>query len=275
MREAIQKQMDSDLIKQNAYTKYGTAILADKDGNGYSVGVSRVIYDCHSDNDIGGYHFRTPDDDFNQEDSDRLVKEYQDWLDYKKDNFQLAGYKIASDDEQEIDLDKKIQDGQKYNIYVNHITSTPSDIFRWYAAKREVDFKYYYHDNDKNLNVMNPKDKPLNVIKNGYYNEGKYNSTQGWNALISYGDNKPEFSNIPANGNTPTTTVHDANSFESRLTDAPKTSKEDTQVLHDALSGRFFDYAVGLITDNQGALNNFGKAQAAYPSGTILLKVKM
>ncbi|AWD62712.1 YSIRK family gram-positive signal peptide [Limosilactobacillus reuteri] len=136
-------------------------------------------------------------------------------------------------------LDKKIQDGQKYNIYVNHITSTPSDIFRWYAAKREVDFKYYYHDNDKNLNVMNPKDKPLNVIKNGYYNEGKYNSTQGWNALISYGDNKPEFSNIPANGNTPTTTVHDANSFESRLTDAPKTSKEDTQVLHDTLSGRF------------------------------------
>ena len=85
---------------------------------------------------------------------------------------------------------------------------------------------------------------------------------------------EPVFSNLPKkDSNVNQTDISDANSFETRLLpDDLKTTKDQTKVLHDTINGRYYDVALGLITDNQGNLNNYGKASMIYPSGTILFE---
>ena len=69
------------------------------------------------------------------------------------------------------------------------------------------------------------------------------------------------------------TDISDANSFETRLLpDDLKTTKDQTKVLHDTINGRYVDLALGLITDKQSNLNNYGQANLLYPSGTILFE---
>ncbi|MBB1110246.1 YSIRK-type signal peptide-containing protein [Limosilactobacillus sp. pH52_RY] len=266
IRDAIQAQIDQDTQKQLAYKDQGTAIVPDKAGLPTEIGVSSVVYSSLSDNTLGGYHFRdelTPG--YNKDLQTQLVDQYNKWLDYKKAHFALAGYKLADQDEQAINLDDPIEDGKTYNIYVNHQISVVN-IYHWTELKRTVEFKYYYKQDDKNDQAAD------SVTKNGYYNAGKYNQAQPKQFINKMGE--PVFSNLPKISNTVNQTdISDANSFETRLLpDDLKTTKDQTKVLHDTINSRYVDLALGLITDNQGNLNNYGKATPIYPSGTILFE---
>ncbi|WP_225432287.1 YSIRK-type signal peptide-containing protein [Limosilactobacillus reuteri] len=275
IKDAIQAQIDADTQKQLAYKDQGTAIVPDKDGNPTEIGVSPVISAPFSDNEIGGYHSRDGhvktdgshyfDAVYTKDERDVLVDAYNKWMDYKKAHFALAGYKLADQDEQAINLDDPIEDGKTYNIYVNHQISVVN-VYHWTELKRTVEFKYYYKQNDKNDQAAD------SVTKNGYYNDGKYNQAQPKQFINMMGE--PVFSNLPKkDSNVNQTDISDANSFETRLLpDDLKTTKDQTKVLHDTINGRYYDVALGLITDNQGNLNNYGKASMIYPSGTILFE---
>lgn len=275
IKDAIQAQIDADTQKQLAYKDQGTAIIPDKDGLPTEIGVSPVISAPFSDNEIGGYHSRDGDVQtdgshyfdtvYTKDERDVLVDAYNKWLDYKKDHFALAGYKLADQDEQAINLNDPIEDGKTYNIYVNHQISVVN-VYHWTELKRTVEFKYYYKQDDKNAQAAD------SVTKNGYYNDGKYNQTQPEQFINTAG--KPVFSNLPKkDSNVNQTDISDANSFETRLLpDDLKTTKDQTKVLHDTINSRYIDLAVGLITDSQGNLNNYGKASMIYPSGTILFE---
>ncbi|MDE7055697.1 MAG: YSIRK-type signal peptide-containing protein, partial [Lactobacillus sp.] len=201
IKDAIQAQIDADTQKQLAYKDQGIAIVPDKDGLPTAIGVSPVIYGDFRDDDIGGYAFRDglerPDgsyyfnDTYTKDKSAKLVDDYNKWFDYKKANFALAGYKLADQDEQAINLDDPIEDGKTYNIYVNHQRSVVN-VYHWNELKRTVEFKYYYNQNDKNATAAD------SITKNGYYNDGKYNSTQ--TSLTHLIDNSlvPQFSNLPS-----------------------------------------------------------------------------
>lgn len=181
IKDAIQAQIDADTQKQLAYKDQGTAIIPDKDGLPTEIGVSPVISAPFSDNEIGGYHSRDGDVQtdgshyfdtvYTKDERDVLVDAYNKWLDYKKDHFALAGYKLADQDEQAINLNDPIEDGKTYNIYVNHQISVVN-VYHWTELKRTVEFKYYYKQDDKNAQAAD------SVTKNGYYNDGKYNQTQ-------------------------------------------------------------------------------------------------
>lgn len=198
IKDAIQAQIDADTQKQLAYKDQGTAIVPDKDGNPTEIGVSPVISAPFSDNEIGGYHSRDghvpPDGShyfdtvYTKDERDVLVDAYNKWLDYKKDHFALAGYKLADQDEQAINLNDPIEDGKTYNIYVNHQISVVN-VYHWTELKRTVEFKYYYKQDDKNAQAAD------SVTKNGYYNDGKYNQTQPEQFINTAG--KPVFSNLP------------------------------------------------------------------------------
>ncbi|WP_282805717.1 MucBP domain-containing protein [Lactobacillus isalae] len=267
IRDAIQAQIDQDTQKQLAYKDQGTAIVPDKAGLPTEIGVSPVVYSSFSDNTLGGYHFRyetTPE--YTKDLQTQLVDQYNKWLDYKKAHFALAGYKLADQDEQAINLDDPIEAGKTYNIYVNHQISVVN-IYHWTELKRTVEFKYYYKQDDKNDQAAD------SVTKNGYYNDGKYNQAQPKQFINHTGE--PVFSNLPKidNNRVNQTDISDANSFETRLLpDDLKTTKDQTKVLHDTINSRYVDLALGLITDNQGNLNNYGKATPIYPSGTILFE---
>ena len=266
IKDAIQAQIDADTQKQLSYKDQATAIVPDKDGNPTEIGVSPVVSAPFSDNDLGGYYFRdTTTNRYRQNQQTQLVDAYNKWLDYKKQNFALAGYKLADQDEQAINLDDPIEDGKTYNIYVNHQLSVVN-VYHWTELKRTVEFKYYYKQDDKNAQAAD------SVTKNGYYNDGKYNQTQPEQFINTAG--KPVFSNLPKkDSNVNQTDISDANSFETRLLpDDLKTTKDQTKVLHDTINSRYIDLAVGLITDSQGNLNNYGKASMIYPSGTILFE---
>ncbi|WP_242368368.1 mucin-binding protein [Lactobacillus intestinalis] len=266
IKDAIQAQIDADTQKQLAYKDQGTAIIPDKDGLPTEIGVSPVISAPFSDNDLGGYFFRDKTTTtYQQNNQTQLVDAYNKWLDYKKDHFALAGYKLADQDEQAINLNDPIEDGKTYNIYVNHQISVVN-VYHWTELKRTVEFKYYYKQDDKNAQAAD------SVTKNGYYNDGKYNQTQPEQFINTAG--KPVFSNLPKkDSNVNQTDISDANSFETRLLpDDLKTTKDQTKVLHDTINSRYIDLAVGLITDSQGNLNNYGKASMIYPSGTILFE---
>ncbi|MGI1819137.1 YSIRK-type signal peptide-containing protein, partial [Lactobacillus johnsonii] len=262
IKDAIQAQIDADTQKQLAYKDQGTAIVPDKDGNPTEIGVSPVISAPFSDNDLGGYYFRNKTTNtYPQNQQTQLVDAYNKWMDYKKAHFALAGYKLADQDEQAINLDDPIEDGKTYNIYVNHQISVVN-VYHWTELKRTVEFKYYYKQNDKNDQAAD------SVTKNGYYNDGKYNQAQPKQFINATGE--PVFSNLPKINQTD---ISDANSFETRLLpDDLKTTKDQTKVLHDTINSRYIDLAVGLITDNQGNLINYGKANPVYPSGTILFE---
>ena len=266
IKDAIQAQIDADTQKQLAYKDQGTAIIPDKDGLPTEIGVSPVISAPFSDNDLGGYFFRDKTTTtYQQNNQTQLVDAYNKWLDYKQAHFALAGYKLVDQDEQAINLDDPIEDGKTYNIYVNHQLSVVN-VYHWTELKRTVEFKYYYKQDDKNAQVAD------SVTKNGYYNDGKYNQTQPEQFINTAG--KPVFSNLPKkDSNVNQTDISDANSFETRLLpDDLKTTKDQTKVLHDTINSRYIDLAVGLITDSQGNLNNYGKASMIYPSGTILFE---
>ena len=266
IKDAIQAQIDADTQKQLAYKDQGTAIVPDKDGLPTEIGVSPVISAPFSDNDLGGYFFRDKTTTtYQQNNQTQLVDAYNKWLDYKQAHFALAGYKLVDQDEQAINLDDPIEDGKTYNIYVNHQLSVVN-VYHWTELKRTVEFKYYYKQDDKNAQVAD------SVTKNGYYNDGKYNQTQPEQFINTAG--KPVFSNLPKkDSNVNQTDISDANSFETRLLpDDLKTTKDQTKVLHDTINSRYIDLAVGLITDSQGNLNNYGKASMIYPSGTILFE---
>ena len=266
IKDAIQAQIDADTQKQLAYKDQGTAIVPDKDGLPTEIGVSPVVSAPFNDNDLGGYYFRDKTTDNYQHDQQtQLVDAYNKWMDYKKAHFALAGYKLVDQDEQAINLDDPIEDGKTYNIYVNHQLSVVN-VYHWTELKRTVEFKYYYKQNDKNDQAAD------SVTKNGYYNDGKYNQTQPEQFINTAG--KPVFSNLPKkDSNVNQTDISDANSFETRLLpDDLKTTKDQTKVLHDTINSRYIDLAVGLITDRQGNLNNYGKASMIYPSGTILFE---
>jgi len=266
IKDAIQAQIDADTQKQLAYKDQGTAIIPDKDGLPTEIGVSPVISAPFSDNDLGGYFFRDKTTTtYQQNNQTQLVDAYNKWLDYKTDHFALAGYKLADQDEQAINLNDPIEDGKTYNIYVNHQISVVN-VYHWTELKRTVEFKYYYKQDDKNAQAAD------SVTKNGYYNDGKYNQTQPEQFINTAG--KPVFSNLPKkDSNVNQTDISDANSFETRLLpDDLKTTKDQTKVLHDTINSRYIDLAVGLITDSQGNLNNYGKASMIYPSGTILFE---
>ena len=266
IKDAIQAQIDADTQKQLAYKDQGTAIVPDKDGNPTEIGVSPVISAPFSDNDLGGYFFRDKTTTtYQQNNQTQLVDAYNKWLDYKQAHFALAGYKLVDQDEQAINLDDPIEDGKTYNIYVNHQLSVVN-VYHWTELKRTVEFKYYYKQDDKNAQAAD------SVTKNGYYNDGKYNQTQPEQFINTAG--KPVFSNLPKkDSNVNQTDISDANSFETRLLpDDLKTTKDQTKVLHDTINSRYIDLAVGLITDSQGNLNNYGKASMIYPSGTILFE---
>lgn len=262
IKDAIQAQIDADTQKQLAYKDQGTAIVPDKDGNPTEIGVSPVVSAPFSDNDLGGYYFRDKTTNtYQQNQQTQLVDTYNKWMDYKKAHFALAGYKLADQDEQAINLDDPIEDGKTYNIYVNHQISVVN-VYHWTELKRTVEFKYYYKQNDKNDQAAD------SVTKNGYYNDGKYNQAQPKQFINATGE--PVFSNLPKINQTD---ISDANSFETRLLpDDLKTTKDQTKVLHDTINSRYIDLAVGLITDNQGNLINYGKANPVYPSGTILFE---
>ncbi|WJK31604.1 PT domain-containing protein [Limosilactobacillus reuteri] len=266
IKDAIQAQIDADTQKQLAYKDQGTAIIPDKDGLPTEIGVSPVISAPFSDNDLGGYFFRDKTTTtYQQNNQTQLVDAYNKWLDYKQAHFALAGYKLVDQDEQAINLDDPIEDGKTYNIYVNHQLSVVN-VYHWTELKRTVEFKYYYKQDDKNAQAAD------SVTKNGYYNDGKYNQTQPEQFINTAG--KPVFSNLPKkDSNVNQTDISDANSFETRLLpDDLKTTKDQTKVLHDTINSRYIDLAVGLITDSQGNLNNYGKASMIYPSGTILFE---
>lgn len=267
IKDAIQAQIDADTQKQLAYKDQGTAIVPDKDGNPTEIGVSPVISAPFSDNDLGGYYFRdTTTHTYQQNQQTQLVDAYNKWMDYKKAHFALAGYKLADQDEQAINLDDPIEDGKTYNIYVNHQISVVN-VYHWTELKRTVEFKYYYKQNDKNDQAAD------SVTKNGYYNDGKFNQEQPKQFINATGE--PVFSNLPKkdSNHLNQTDISDANSFETRLLpDDLKTTKDQTKVLHDTINSRYIDLAVGLITDNQGDLVNYGKANLVYPSGTVLFE---
>ncbi len=266
IKDAIQAQIDADTQKQLAYKDQGTAIVPDKDGNPTEIGVSPVISAPFSDNDLGGYFFRDKTTTtYQQNNQTQLVDAYNKWLDYKQAHFALAGYKLVDQDEQAINLDDPIEDGKTYNIYVNHQLSVVN-VYHWTELKRTVEFKYYYKQDDKNAQAAD------SVTKNGYYNDGKYNQTQPEQFINTAGE--PVFSNLPKKDSIVNQTdISDANSFETRLLpDDLKTTKDQTKVLHDTINSRYIDLAVGLITDSQGNLNNYGKASMIYPSGTILFE---
>ena len=266
IKDAIQAQIDADTQKQLAYKDQGTAIIPDKDGLPTEIGVSPVISAPFSDNDLGGYFFRDKTTTtYQQNNQTQLVDAYNKWLDYKQAHFALAGYKLADQDEQAINLNDPIEDGKTYNIYVNHQISVVN-VYHWTELKRTVEFKYYYKQDDKKAQAAD------SVTKNGYYNDGKYNQTQPEQFINTAG--KPVFSNLPKkDSNVNQTDISDANSFETRLLpDDLKTTKDQTKVLHDTINSRYIDLAVGLITDSQGNLNNYGKASMIYPSGTILFE---
>ena len=268
IKDAIQAQIDADTQKQLAYKDQGTAIVPDKDGNPTEIGVSPVVSAPFSDNDLGGYYFRDKTIDTYQHDQQtQLVDAYNKWMDYKKAHFALAGYKLADQDEQAaINLDDPIEDGKTYNIYVNHQISIVN-VYHWTELKRTVEFKYYYKQNDKNDQAAD------SVTKNGYYNDGKFNQAQPKQFINATGE--PVFSNLPKkdSNHLNQTDISDANSFETRLLpDDLKTTKDQTKVLHDTINSRYIDLAVGLITDNQGDLTNYGKANLVYPSGTVLFE---
>lgn len=189
IKDAIQAQIDADTQKQLAYKDQGTAIVPDKDGNPTEIGVSPVVSAPFSDNDLGGYYFRDKTIDTYQHDQQtQLVDAYNKWMDYKKAHFALAGYKLADQDEQAINLDDPIEDGKTYNIYVNHQISVVN-VYHWTELKRTVEFKYYYKQNDKNDQAAD------SVTKNGYYNDGKFNQAQPKQFINATG--KPVFSNLP------------------------------------------------------------------------------
>ena len=266
IKDAIQAQIDADTQKQLAYKDQGTAIIPDKDGLPTEIGVSPVISAPFSDNDLGGYFFRDKTTTtYQQNNQTQLVDAYNKWLDYKQAHFALAGYKLVDQDEQAINLDDPIEDGKTYNIYVNHQLSVVN-VYHWTELKRTVEFKYYYKQDDKNAQAAD------SVTKNGYYNDGKYNQTQPEQFINTAGE--PVFSNLPKKDSIVNQTdISDANSFETRLLpDDLKTTKDQTKVLHDTINSRYIDLAVGLITDSQGNLNNYGKASMIYPSGTILFE---
>ena len=267
IKDAIQAQIDADTQKQLAYKDQGTAIVPDKDGNPTEIGVSPVVSAPFSDNDLGGYHFRdTTTHTYQQNQQTQLVDAYNKWLNYKEQNFALAGYKLADQDEQAINLDDPIEDGKTYNIYVNHQISVVN-VYHWTELKRTVEFKYYYKQNDKNDQAAD------SVTKNGYYNDGKFNQEQPKQFINATGE--PVFSNLPKkdSNHLNQTDISDANSFETRLLpDDLKTTKDQTKVLHDTINSRYIDLAVGLIADNQGNLTNYGKANLVYPSGTVLFE---
>ncbi len=268
IKDAIQAQIDADTQKQLAYKDQGTAIVPDKDGNPTEIGVSPVVSAPFSDNDLGGYYFRDKTIDTYQHDQQtQLDDAYNKWMDYKKAHFALAGYKLADQDEQAaINLDDPIEDGKTYNIYVNHQISIVN-VYHWTELKRTVEFKYYYKQNDKNDQAAD------SVTKNGYYNDGKFNQAQPKQFINATGE--PVFSNLPKkdSNHLNQTDISDANSFETRLLpDDLKTTKDQTKVLHDTINSRYIDLAVGLITDNQGDLTNYGKANLVYPSGTVLFE---
>ena len=267
IKDAIQAQIDVDTQKQLAYKDQGTAIVPDKDGNPTEIGVSPVVSAPFSDNDLGGYYFRDKTTDTYQHDQQtQLVDAYNKWMDYKKAHFALAGYKLVDQDEQAINLDDPIEDGKTYNIYVNHQLSIVN-VYHWTELKRTVEFKYYYKQNDKNDQAAD------SVTKNGYYNDGKFNQEQPKQFINATGE--PVFSNLPKkdSNHLNQTDISDVNSFETRLLpDDLKTTKDQTKVLHDTINSRYIDLAVGLITDNQGNLTNYGKANLVYPSGTVLFE---
>ncbi len=266
IKDAIQAQIDADTQKQLAYKDQGTAIIPDKDGLPTEIGVSPVISAPFSDNDLGGYFFRDKTTNrYRQNQQTQLVDAYNKWLDYKQAHFALAGYKLADQDEQAINLDDPIEDGKTYNIYVNHQLSVVN-VYHWAELKRTVEFKYYYKQDDKNTQAAD------SVTKNGYYNDGKYNQTQPKQFINEMGE--PVFSNLPKkDSNVNQTDISDANSFETRLLpDNLKTTKDQTKVIHDTINSRYIDLAAGLITDSRGNLNNYGKASMIYPSGTILFE---
>ncbi|WP_263853939.1 YSIRK-type signal peptide-containing protein [Limosilactobacillus reuteri] len=267
IKDAIQAQIDADTQKQLAYKDQGTAIVPDKDGNPTEIGVSPVVSAPFSDNDLGGYYFRDKTTDTYQHDQQtQLVDAYNKWMDYKKAHFALAGYKLVDQDEQAINLDDPIEDGKTYNIYVNHQLSIVN-VYHWTELKRTVEFKYYYKQNDKNDQAAD------SVTKNGYYNDGKFNQEQPKQFINATGE--PVFSNLPKkdSNHLNQTDISDVNSFETRLLpDDLKTTKDQTKVLHDTINSRYIDLAVGLITDNQGNLTNYGKANLVYPSGTVLFE---
>lgn len=189
IRDAIQAQIDQDTQKQLTYKDQGTAIVPDKAGLPTEIGVSPVVYSSFSDNTLGGYHFRyetTPE--YSKDMQTQLVDQYNKWLDYKKAHFALAGYKLAEQDEQAINLDDPIEDSKTYNIYVNHQISVVN-IYHWTELKRTVEFKYYYKQDDKNDQAAD------SVTKNGYYNDGKYNQAQPKQFINQTGE--PVFSNLP------------------------------------------------------------------------------
>ncbi|MCC4325660.1 PT domain-containing protein [Limosilactobacillus reuteri] len=266
IKDAIQAQIDADTQKQLAYKDQGTAIVPDKDGLPTEIGVSPVIYGDFTDGDLGGYHFRDETTaTYTKDQSVKLVDDYNKWFDYKKANFALAGYKLADQDEQVINLDDPIEDGKTYNIYVNHQLSVVN-VYHWTELKRTVEFKYYYNQNDKNATAAD------SITKNGYYNDGKYNSTQ--TSLTHLIDNSrvPQFSNLPSTTG-PSTKISDTNSFETRLVpDDLKTTKDQNKVIYDTIYGRYVDLALGLITDKDGNLNNYGSATKVQPSGTVLFE---
>ena len=267
IKDAIQAQIDADTQKQLAYKNQGTAIVPDKDGLPTEIGVSPVVSAPFNDNDLGGYYFRDKTTDNYQHDQQtQLVDAYNKWMDYKKAHFALAGYKLADQDEQAINLDNPIEDGKTYNIYVNHQISVVN-VYHWTELKRTVEFKYYYKQNDKNDQAAD------SVTKSGYYNDGKFNQEQPKQFINATGE--PVFSNLPKkdSNHLNQTDISDANSFETRLLpDDLKTTKDQTKVLHDTINSRYIDLAVGLITDNQGDLVNYGKANLVYPSGTVLFE---
>ena len=267
IKDAIQAQIDADTQKQLAYKDQGTAIVPDKDGNPTEIGASPVVSAPFSDNDLGGYYFRDKTTHtYQQNQQTQLVDAYNKWMDYKKAHFALAGYKLADQDEQAINLDDPIEDGKTYNIYVNHQISVVN-VYHWTELKRTVEFKYYYKQNDKNDQAAD------SVTKNGYYNDGKFNQEQPKQFINATGE--PVFSNLPKkdSNHLNQTDISDANSFETRLLpDDLKTTKDQTKVLHDTINSRYIDLAVGLIADNQGDLTNYGKANLVYPSGTVLFE---
>lgn len=144
IKDAIQAQIDADTQKQLAYKDQGTAIVPDKDGLPTEIGVSPVVSAPFNDNDLGGYFFRDKTTTtYQQNNQTQLVDAYNKWMDYKKAHFALAGYKLADQDEQAINLDDPIEDGKTYNIYVNHQISVVN-VYHWTELKRTVEFKYYY-----------------------------------------------------------------------------------------------------------------------------------
>ncbi|MCD7133120.1 LPXTG cell wall anchor domain-containing protein [Limosilactobacillus balticus] len=265
IKDAIQAQIDADTQKQLAYKDQGTAIVPDKDGLPTAIGVSPVIYGDFTDGDLGGYNYRdVTTATYTKDQQAKLVDDYNKWFDYKKANFALAGYKLADQDEQVINLDDPIEDGKTYNIYVNHQLSVVN-VYHWTELKRTVEFKYYYNQNDKNSTAAD------SITKNGYYNDGKYNSTQTSLTGLINNLHVPQFSNLPSTD--PYTKISDTNSFETRLLpDDLKTTKDQNKVIYDTIYGRYVDLALGLITDKDGNLNSYGSATKVQPSGTVLFE---